>query len=131
MEPSKRPLSPHLQIYKPQITSILSISHRIAGVALAVGTLLLTWWVMAAATSPAAFQTVRGVIGSPVGYMLLFGWSLALFYHMANGVRHLMWDAGHGLDIKQAELAGKVVLAAAGAMTLIAWIAGLTIMGGR
>lgn len=131
MEPSKRPLSPHLQIYKPQITSILSISHRIAGVALAVGTLLLTWWIMAAATGPAAFQTVRAVIGSPIGYLLLFGWSFALFYHMANGVRHLMWDTGHGLDIKQAELAGKVVVGAAGVLTLIAWIAGLTVMGGR
>jgi succinate dehydrogenase / fumarate reductase cytochrome b subunit len=131
MEPSKRPLSPHLQIYKPQLTSVLSISHRIAGVALAAGTLLLTWWIMAAATSPAAFQTVRSVIGSPFGYLLLFGWSFALFYHMANGVRHLMWDTGHGLDIKQAELAGKVVVAAAGALTLIAWIAGLTVMGGR
>jgi len=131
MERAKRPLSPHLQIYKPQLTSILSISHRITGVALAMGTLLLTWWVMAAATSPAAFQTVRGVIGSPFGYLLLFGWSFALFYHMANGIRHLMWDSGHGLDIKQAEFAGYVVIGAAGAMTLIAWIAGLIIMGGR
>jgi succinate dehydrogenase / fumarate reductase, cytochrome b subunit len=131
MEPSKRPLSPHLQIYKPQITSIMSISHRITGVALAVGTLLLTWWVMAAATSPAAFQTVRSVIGSPIGYLMLFGWSFALFYHMANGVRHLVWDAGHGLTIRQAEFSGYVTIAAAGALTLIAWIAGLIIMGSR
>ena len=74
---------------------------------------------------------MRGVIGSPIGYLLLLGWSFALFYHMANGIRHLMWDTGHGLDIKQAELAGKVVVAAAGALTVIAWIAGLTVMGGR
>ncbi len=131
MEPSKRPLSPHLQIYKPQITSIMSISHRITGVALALGTVLLTWWVMAAATSPAAFQTVRAVIGSPIGYLMLFGWSFALFYHMANGVRHLVWDAGHGLTIRQAEFSGYVTIAAAGALTLIAWIAGLIIMGSR
>ena len=131
MKPVKRPLSPHLQIYKPQLTSIMSISHRITGVALALGTLLLTWWVMAAATGPEAFQSVRSVIGSPIGYLLLLGWSFALFYHMANGIRHLMWDSGHGLEIRQAEFAGYVVIAAAATLTVIAWIAGLIIMGGR
>ncbi len=131
MKPVKRPLSPHLQIYKPQLTSIMSISHRITGVALAVGTLLLTWWVMAAATGPEAFQSVRSVIGSPIGYLLLLGWSFALFYHMANGIRHLMWDSGHGLEIRQAEFAGYVVIAAAATLTVIAWIAGLIMMGGR
>src|SRR5436190_23067696 len=84
-----RPLSPHLQIYRPQLTSILSITHRAAGVALAVGTLLLVYWVVAAASGPAAYATAQACIGSWIGRLVLFGWSAALVYHLANGIRHL------------------------------------------
>src|SRR5690606_1427727 len=96
---SRRPLSPHLQIYRPQITSTLSILHRLTGIALGGGTLLLTWWLVAAAAGPEAFATAQGFICSIVGRLLLFGWSFALFYHLCNGIRHLVWDAGYGFEI--------------------------------
>ena len=99
MMSSNRPLSPHLQVYRPQITSMLSILHRLTGVALAVGTLLLTYWLVAAASGPEAFAGAQGLIGSFLGRLLLFGWSFALFYHLCNGIRHLFWDAGKGFDL--------------------------------
>jgi len=127
---SQRPLSPHLQVYRPQITSTLSILHRITGIALAVGTLLLTWWVAALASGPEAFAVAQGFIGSLFGRLLLFGWSLALFYHLCNGIRHLAWDAGYGYEIDTATRTGWLVVAGAVALTLIAWIAGYLMMGG-
>lgn len=126
---SNRPLSPHLQVYRPQITSTLSILHRITGVALAVGTLLLTWWLVAAASGPEAFATAQGFIGSIIGRLLLFGWSFALFYHLCNGIRHLFWDAGFGFEIETAQRSGIAVVIAAAALTLVCWIAGYLMMG--
>src|SRR5688500_2907199 len=93
-----RPLSPHLQIYRWQITMVMSILHRITGVALAVGTLLLIWWLVAAAAGPDAFATAQDFLGSILGRLLLLGWSWALFYHLCNGIRHLAWDAGWGFE---------------------------------
>jgi succinate dehydrogenase / fumarate reductase cytochrome b subunit len=119
-----RPLSPHLQIYRPQITSALSIFHRISGVALGIGTLLLVWWLTAAAGSPAAFATAQGFIGSWLGLCLLFGWTAALFYHFCNGIRHLYWDTGRGFGIGQVETSGKLAIAAAVALTVLAWLIG-------
>ncbi len=126
-----RPLSPHLQIYRPQITSVLSITHRMTGVALAVGTLLLVWWLAAAALGEAAYARVGAFIDSPIGLLLLFGWSLALFYHLGNGIRHLFWDAGRGFDLPTAEKSGYAVIAFALAATLVAWVVGLAVLGGR
>jgi succinate dehydrogenase / fumarate reductase cytochrome b subunit len=117
-----RPLSPHLQIYKPQITSVLSISHRITGVALGVGTVLLAAWIVAAAMGPAAYGRVAGLIGSWFGQMLLFGWSVALFYHLLNGIRHLFWDAGRGFELPEMERSGKAVVAGTVVLTAVAWI---------
>ena len=94
----RRPLSPHLQIYRLQITSVLSIFHRITGVALATGTLLMTAWLVSAATSPDLFYSVQAFIFSWLGTLLLFGWTVALFFHFFNGIRHLVWDAGYGFD---------------------------------
>src|ERR1700759_165633 len=94
----RRPLSPHLQVYKPQITSAMSIFHRFTGVALSVGTLLLVWWLAAAATAGAAFATASGFIGSWFGILLLFGWTVALWFHFCSGLRHLFWDAGIGFE---------------------------------
>ena len=94
----RRPLSPHLQIYRPQITSTLSIMNRITGVALSAGTLLMAAWLIAAASSPDAFYGVQAFTGSWFGRLLLFGWTVALFYHFFNGIRHLAWDAGYGYD---------------------------------
>ena len=120
-----RPLSPHLQIYRPQITSVLSILHRATGIALSVGTLMLTWWLVAAASGPAAFASAQGFIASWFGLLLLFGWTFALFFHLCNGIRHLFWDAGQGLEIKQVYASGWAVVAASGGLTVLAWIIGL------
>lgn len=125
MTPADRPLSPHLQIYKPQLTSMLSISHRLTGVALGLGTLFLVWWLIAAATGDAAFATAQAFFGSWLGLLLLFGWTYSFFFHLCNGVRHLMWDTGHGLDLHTAYTTGWAVLAASGVLTLAAFAVGL------
>lgn len=123
----RRPLSPHLQVYRPQITSITSILHRVTGVALAVGTLLMTWWLVAAASSDDAFATVQSVIGSPIGLLFLFGWTLALVYHLLNGVRHLAWDAGFGFEGAEYHSTGRMVLIGTVILTVLLWIVGLVI----
>lgn len=128
MSSSDRPLSPHIQVYRPQLTSVLSILHRLTGVALAVGTLLLVYWLAAAALGPGAYEGARGFLGSWLGMVLLFGWSLALFYHLCNGVRHLAWDAGYGLSLVSTYGSGWAVLVATAALTLLAWIVGLIVL---
>jgi succinate dehydrogenase / fumarate reductase cytochrome b subunit len=99
----------------------MSITHRATGVALAVGTLLLVWWLLAAATGPEQFAVVQSVLGSWIGRLLLLGWSWALFYHLANGIRHLFWDAGWGLDLKPAYRSGWAVVVASVVLTLGTW----------
>jgi succinate dehydrogenase / fumarate reductase cytochrome b subunit len=128
--PASRPLSPHLQIYKWPITMALSIGHRATGVALAVGTLLLVWWLVALAQGPDAFATAQGFVGSWLGRLLLLGWSFSLFFHLANGIRHLFWDAGLGFEIKITTASSWAVVAASVALTVIAWIAGLSAVAG-
>ena len=118
----KRPLSPHLQIYKPQLTSVLSIAHRLTGIALAIGALLLVYWLAAAAAGPDAYATAKGFMGSWFGRVLLFGWSLSLFYHLCNGIRHLAWDAGFGFAIGTTYATGKAVLIGALVLTIAAWL---------
>jgi succinate dehydrogenase / fumarate reductase, cytochrome b subunit len=130
MPSHQRPLSPHLQIYRWQLTSVLSILHRMTGIALSVGTLLLAWWLIAAATGPAAFDTAQGFIGSWLGRLLLLGWSWALFYHLANGIRHLAWDAGFGFELRTVYVTGWAVVVLSILLTLIAWIAGYAVMAG-
>ncbi len=130
MSSSNRPLSPHLQVYRPQITMVLSILHRITGVALAVGTLLLIYWLAAAASGPAAFATAQDLVGSVIGRLLLFGWTFALFYHLSNGIRHLFWDIGLGFEMETAERSGWAVVASSVALTMLSWILGYMSMGG-
>ena len=125
MDTADRPLSPHLQIYRWQLTSVLSILHRAAGLALGLGAVLLVWWLVAAASGPAAFGRVESFLGSWLGVLLLLGWTAALFYHLLNGIRHLVWDTGHALDLKSTYLGGWLVVAATAVLTLIAWIAGI------
>ena len=127
---AQRPLSPHLQIYRPQITSVLSISHRLTGLALAIGTLLLVWWLVALASGPEAFATVQGFVGSWLGRLLMLGWTFALFFHLANGIRHLFWDAGYGFDLKTTTASGWAAVAASVVLTILAWGVGLSAMGG-
>lgn len=126
----QRPLSPHLQVYRPQITSVLSIMHRITGVALSAGTLLLVWWLVAAAGSPAAYAAMQGFVGSILGLLVLFGWTVALFYHFLAGIRHLMWDAGYGFSLKQTHASGWVVVAGTVVLTVASWAAGLIVWHG-
>lgn len=130
MTTNDRPLSPHLQIYRPQWTMVFSILHRITGVALAVGTLLLVYWLLAAAAGPEAYADARTLIGSWFGRILLLGWSYALFYHLLNGIRHLFWDAGLGFELATAYASGWLVVAGAVALTLLAWLAGYGMLGG-
>ena len=131
MTPVERPLSPHLQIYKPQLTSLLSIFHRATGVVLSIGSVFLVWWLVAAATGDDAFATAQAFWGSWFGLLLLFGWTVSLFFHLCNGIRHLVWDAGWGFELRQAYISGWAVVAASGALTLIAWIAGLAMWAPR
>jgi len=126
----RRPLSPHLQIYTPQMTSILSIMNRVTGIALSAGTLLLVWWLVAAASGPAAFNTVQGFIASPVGLFVLFGWTASLFFHFYNGIRHLAWDAGFGYDLPQTYASGWAVVIATGVSSILVWAVGLWLLRG-
>jgi succinate dehydrogenase / fumarate reductase cytochrome b subunit len=125
MPASNRPLSPHLLIYKPQLTSVLSIVHRATGVALAVGLLLVAYWLVALAAGPETFEYAQRIMGSWIGNIILFGFTFALFYHLCNGIRHLFWDAGLGLDLKTVYVSGWSVLAASVALSLLAWVVAL------
>ena len=125
MRSADRPLSPHLQIYRWQLTSVLSILHRASGVALSGGTLLLVWWLIAAASGPEAYEGFQDFLGSWIGLLLLFGWTLSLFYHLCNGIRHLVWDTGHALDLGSAYIGGWMVVGATAVLTLVAWVAGI------
>lgn len=127
MDAHNRPLSPHLQIYRWHLLMAMSIFHRVTGCALAVGTLLLTYWIAAAAAGPDAFATASAIIGSWIGRLALFGWSFALFYHLGNGIRHLIWDSGRGFAIPQAYLSGRVVWGFAVVLTVLAWVAGYSV----
>ena len=126
----RRPLSPHLQIYRPQITSVLSIINRVTGLASSAGTLLLVWWLAAAATGPQAFDRVQWFIGTPVGLFMLFGWTASLFYHFFGGLRHLAWDAGWGYELDKTHMTGWAAIIATAVSTLAVWIAGLLLMRG-
>ena len=130
MANQNRPLSPHLEVYRPQLTSVLSILHRLTGVALAFGTLLLVYWLVAVASGPGPYETARGVIGSFFGRLLLFGWTFALLYHLCNGIRHLVWDAGYGLELPVVYRSGWTVVIVSAALTLAFWIAGYALVGG-
>lgn len=117
-----RPLSPHLQIYRFTPTMAMSIVHRITGVALYAGTLLVAWWLIAASTSESAFVTAAGVMGSWFGLLVLFGFTWALFHHMLGGLRHLIWDTGRGLEKHTATMYSLATLAASIVLTILTWI---------
>ena len=125
MNTGNRPLSPHLQVYKPQITSVLSILHRITGVGLAVGALALVYWLNAAAYGPEVFERAQSLFASWLGRLLLIGWTWALFYHLCNGIRHLFWDAGYGFELDTAYKSGWATVAGSFLLTGIAWAIGL------
>ncbi len=122
--PSSRPLSPFMigPYYKPQLTSMLSIIHRITGMALSAGTLLLAGWLVALASGPEAFEAYASHISAWYGQVVLFGFSWAFMYHLCNGIRHLFWDIGKGLEIEKAYATGYAVVIASGVLTAAAWL---------
>ncbi|RJS92063.1 succinate dehydrogenase, cytochrome b556 subunit [Salinisphaera sp. Q1T1-3] len=117
-----RPLSPHLQIYRWQISMLTSIAHRASGIVLAAGSLFLAIWLIGAANGPDAYAAVNGIAASWFGQLVMFLWSFALFYHLCNGVRHLVWDIGVGLDLETARTTGFVAIGVAAALTIFVWI---------
>ena len=121
MDTNQRPLSPHLQVYRPQWTSVLSILHRITGVLLSVGTVLMVVWLVALANGEAAYGAMLQFMTNPLVLIALVGWTLALFYHLLNGIRHLTWDTGAMLELKPARASGWVVVALSVVLTAVVW----------
>ncbi len=125
-----RPLSPHLQIYKPMMTMTMSIVHRITGAALYFGMLLLAWWLIAAASGPNAYADVEGFMSSLIGRVILFGFTWALMHHMLGGIRHLIWDTIHGFEPNEREMLAVLTLIGSVALTLIFWGIAYMVAGG-
>jgi len=121
---ASRPLSPHLSIFRPLITMVMSIVHRITGAGLYFGMLFLAWWLIAAASGPEAFATANAFFGSFIGRLILFGFTWALIHHLLGGIRHLVWDTGVGLEPKVATMTAWATLAGSVVLTLIVWIIG-------
>jgi succinate dehydrogenase / fumarate reductase cytochrome b subunit len=124
-----RPLSPHLQIYSPLINMVMSIVHRITGAALYAGTLLLAWWLVAAATGPAYFAWVNSLLATPAGLAVLFGYTWVLMHHMLGGIRHLIWDTGRGFALPTVNLLSWLTLIGSLALTGGIWVGALKAKG--
>ncbi|WP_411289234.1 succinate dehydrogenase, cytochrome b556 subunit [Phenylobacterium sp.] len=123
----ERPKSPHLTVWRWHITMLTSILHRATGAALYGGALIVAGWAIALASGPEAYGQYKALLGSPLGKLVMFGMTVAVFYHLANGVRHIVWDAGHGLDLRSANASSIAVFAFTAAATLAIWlIAGMT-----
>ncbi len=127
-KPAPRPLSPHLQIYRPMLTMMMSIAHRITGAALYFGVVLLVWWLTAAALSDAYFDLVQGFFGHWFGRLILFGFTWALIHHALGGIRHLIWDTGRGFDLATVEWMARANLAGSIILTVLLWIVGYGVM---
>ena len=125
-----RPLSPHLTIYKPMLTMMMSIVHRITGSALYVGTLLLVWWLVAAASGPNAYATVQWFMETLIGRLILFGYTWALLHHALGGLRHLIWDTGRGFEPTEREMLALATLVGSIGLTILLWGVGYLAMGG-
>ena len=123
MPTRERPLSPHLQVYRWQITMTMSILHRVSGVGLTIGALGLTWWLLALAAGGETYAHAAALIASPLGLVLLFGFSLSLVYHLLNGIRHLMWDLGWGFEIPEIYRSGWAVAVLTVVFTAAIWLA--------
>jgi succinate dehydrogenase / fumarate reductase cytochrome b subunit len=124
-KPVVRPMSPHLQIYRLPLAAVLSITHRITGVGLVLGTLLLTYWVAGAASGPAAYDTAVDFLQSWLGMLILFGFSAALFFHLCNGIRHLVWDTVHAFELKDTARSNIFVIAGTVVLTVGSWLLAL------
>ena len=118
----QRPLSPHLQIYKPQITSILSILHRGTGIALSIGSLILVSWIVALTLGENTYLMYSNLINNWFGKLIILGFTFALIYHLSKGIRHLFWDAGYGYDLKHAYISGVAVIISSLLLTSMTWL---------
>ena len=127
--PVERPLSPHLTIYHPALTMLMSIAHRITGGALYFGTLLIAWWLIAAATGPNGYAAVQWFMGTLIGRLILFGHTWALLHHMLGGVRHLIWDTGRGLGPTEREWLVRATLFGSITLTVVLWVVGYLVLG--
>ena len=127
--PKERPLSPHLQVYKPQMTSLLSILNRGTGMFMAVSTPILIYWLWTIADGNESYTSFQTCIGSVIGRLFLFAWTFSLFYHMSNGIRHLFWDMGKGFELETLHKSGKVVIASACLLTILTWVAAYSVGG--
>jgi succinate dehydrogenase / fumarate reductase cytochrome b subunit len=127
----ERPLSPHLQIYRVTLTMAMSIAHRATGLALYVGTLLLVWWLVAAASGPTAYANVQAFIGSFIGRLIIFGYTWALMHHLLSGIRHFVWDLGYGFKPNEREALTWGALIGGISLTVLLWIIAYAIGGGR
>jgi succinate dehydrogenase / fumarate reductase cytochrome b subunit len=125
----ERPLSPHLQIYKPLINMVMSIVHRITGVAMYFGTLLVAWWLLAAAIGPAYFKFVTGLVMSPLGLLILLGFTWAFIHHMLGGLRHLIWDFGRAFDLPSIDRMSWLTIGGSILLTALLWAAALHARG--
>lgn len=121
MNTDHRPLSPHLQVYRPQLTSITSITHRLTGILLSLGMIVVVLWLLALVSGPDAYAAFTGWLASPAGLSALMVWTLSLFYHLLNGIRHLLWDAGWLLDLRGAYASGWTVIVLTFVLTAIVW----------
>jgi len=130
MSSSNRPLSPHLDVYKLPLSALLSIVHRGTGAFLTIGTFVLVWWLMALAGGEEAFNAAQEFMGSFIGRLVLFGWSFALFFLLANGIRHLVWDAGYCFEKDEVEKTSFIVLAVSGFLTILVWVVAFSFGGG-
>jgi succinate dehydrogenase / fumarate reductase, cytochrome b subunit len=128
--PVERPLSPHLFIYKPTLTMLMSIAHRITGAGLYFGTLLLAWWLLAAATGPNAYAGIGSFMGSFFGRLILFGYTWALMHHMLGGIRHLIWDTGRAFGAYERERLAIASLVGSISLTIVIWVLGYLFVGG-
>ena len=126
---ANRPISPHLQIYRPQLTSVLSIVHRMTGVFICLGLPFLVYWVWTLTQDQEHYEQGRAVFGSILGRTLLLGWSFAFYYHLCNGVRHLIWDMGKGFEVEDVYRSGWLVVAVSAIMTVVTWVAAYSIRG--
>jgi succinate dehydrogenase / fumarate reductase, cytochrome b subunit len=125
----RRPRSPHIQIYRPQLTSVLSIANRITGIVLSMYAVVLVAWLIAAAAGPRAYSTVDAFARSSGGQILLFAGTFAFFLHLCGGIRHLVWDAGYGFELRTIYASGWTVLAMSAALTLITWVVSIGLAG--
>lgn len=125
----ERPLSPHMQIYRWPVTMATSITHRFTGIALASGTLLVAWWLIATASGDSAYDMFSLAARSPVGLLILFGFVWSLAYHLLNGIRHLAWDSGFGFKVRTAERTGMLVYALSFLIAVALFAYALTVKG--